>query len=57
MNKYTMTREELINEIKHVLEETDRTGFDVSNYVKYFNKMRNLLSIAMNYLSLGGNKK
>jgi hypothetical protein len=49
MNKYS--REELISEIQRVLEETNRTGFDISNYVKYFNKMKNLLSIAMDYLS------
>jgi hypothetical protein len=33
------------------LNETNKTGFDIGNYIKYFNKMRNLLSIAMNYLS------
>jgi hypothetical protein len=51
MNKNTMTKKELINEIKFVLKETNRTGFDIGNYIKYFNKMRNLLSIAMDYLS------
>jgi len=51
MNKYIMTKKELINEIKRVLEETNRTGFDISNYIKFFNKMKNLLSIAMDYLS------
>jgi len=49
MNKYS--REELISEIQRVLEETNRTGFDISNYIKYFNKMKNLLSIVMDYLS------
>jgi hypothetical protein len=46
-----MTKEELVSEIKRVLNETNKTGFDIGNYIKYFNKMRNLLSIAMNYLS------
>jgi len=57
MNKYTITKKELIYEIKCVLEETNRTGFDISNYIKYFNKMRNLLSIAIDYLSSRGDKK
>ena len=51
MIKYSMAREELVSEIKCILNETNKTGFDVGNYIKYFNKMRNLLSIAMDYLS------
>jgi len=51
MNKYSMARKELISEIKCVLEETNRTGFDISNYIKYFNKMKNLLSITIDYLN------
>jgi len=57
MNKYTITKEELINEIKCVLKETDSISFGISNYIKYFNKMRNLLSIAMDYLSSGDDEK
>jgi len=45
-----MERKELILEIKRVLDETDRSGFSVGDYVKYFNKMRNLLAIAVEYL-------
>jgi uncharacterized short protein YbdD (DUF466 family) len=48
-----MERAELIAEIKKVLDETDRTGFGIGDYVKYFNKMRNLLSIALEMLGGG----
>jgi uncharacterized short protein YbdD (DUF466 family) len=48
-----MERAELIAEIKKVLSETDRTGFGIGDYVKYFNKMRNLLAIALEMLGGG----
>ena len=45
-----MERKELILEIKRVLDETDRSGFSVGDYVKYFNKMRSLLAEAVEHL-------
>ena len=47
-----MNNNDLILEIKTILKEIDKSGFGISDYIKYFNKMRKILIIIINSLEV-----
>ena len=47
-----MNNNDLILEIKTILKETDKSSFGISDYIKYFNKMRKILMIIINSLEV-----
>ena len=48
---------ELIDEIRKVLNESEKTGFGIGDYIKLFNKMKNLLKNVLEILEGERNEK
>ena len=52
-----MSENELIDEIKKVINESEKLSFGIGDYVRLFNKMRNLLKNVLNILESEKNEK
>jgi hypothetical protein len=52
-----MNKNELIDEIKKILNESEKFGFGIGDYIRIFNKMKNLFKNVLEILEGERNEK